>query len=69
MVEAQDGTRTEVFGVTGRPVDTDGRWRSASISMDPWAGQTVHLRFEAVDGGPGNLVEVEIDDVRVTQPS
>ncbi len=69
IVEAQDGTLTEVFGVAGSPVDTDGRWRSASISMDPWAGQTVHLRFEAVDGGVGNLVEVEIDDIRVTQPT
>ncbi len=68
IVEAADGTQTQVFGVAGAPVDVDGRWRSAAILMDPWAGQTVHLRFEAVDGGPGNLVEVEIDDVRVTQP-
>jgi carboxypeptidase T len=69
IVEAQDGTQTEVLGVAGSPVDLDGKWRSASISLDPWAGQAVHLRFEAVDGGPGNLVEVEIDDVRVTQPT
>jgi hypothetical protein len=47
----------------------DGTWRSASILMDPWAGQTVHVRFQAVDGGPNNLVEVEIDNVRVTRPS
>ena len=69
IVEDQDGTQTAVFTVTGRPVDQDGVWRTASILMDPWAGHTVHLRFEAVDGGPGNLVEVEVDDVRVTQPS
>ncbi len=68
-VETADGSRTKVFGLAGARVDVDGSWRSASISMDPWAGQTVHLRFAAVDGGPGNLVEVEIDDVRVTQPS
>ncbi len=37
--------------------------------MDAFAGQTVHLRFVATDGGPGNLVEVELDDIRVTQPS
>jgi hypothetical protein len=58
-----------VFTVAGRAVDRDGVWRAASIAMDPWAGHTVHLRFEAVDGGPGNLVEVEVDDVRVTRPS
>ena len=38
--------------------------------MDAFAGQTVHLRFEAVDGGAERTcVEVEIDDVRVTRPS
>ena len=37
--------------------------------MDAFAGQTVRLRFAAVDGGPGNLLEVELDDVRVTRPS
>ena len=69
IVEAQDGTQTPVFSVLGKPSDVDGTWKSASILMDAWAGQTVHLRFQAVDGGPNNLVEVEIDNVRVTQPS
>jgi murein tripeptide amidase MpaA len=69
IVEDQDGTQTAVFTVAGRRADVDGAWRSASILMDPWAGRTVHLRFEAVDGGSGSLVEVEVDDVRVTQPS
>ena len=58
-----------VFERSGRPTDVDGAWRSASVSLDPWAGQVVHLRFVAVDGGAGNLVEVEVDDVRVTRPS
>ena len=43
---------------------------ASAVDLDgPWAGQTIHLRFEAVDGGANNLVEVEIDDVRVTRPS
>ncbi len=37
--------------------------------MDAFAGETVRLRFEAVDGGAGNLLEVELDDIRVTLPS
>jgi aminopeptidase S len=69
IVERSDGTQVQVFNVSGTPVDVDGVWRSASVSMDAFAGQTVHLRFEAVDGGTNNLVEVEIDDVRVTRPS
>jgi carboxypeptidase T len=69
VVERADGTRIEVFRVAGRPADVDGAWRTASISMDAFAGQAVRLRFEAVDGGPGNLLEVELDDIRVTRPS
>ena len=67
IVERSDGTRVEVFRVAGRAADVDGAWRTASISMDPFAGQTVRLRFEAADGGPGNLLEVELDDIRVTR--
>jgi len=64
-----DGTLVPVFTLAGRPVDVDGVWRTASMSLDAFAGQTIHLRFEAADGGPGNLLEVQLDDVRVTRPS
>ena len=69
IVERADGSQVEVFRVSGRRVDVDGAWRTASVAMDAFAGETVHLRFQAADGGPGNLLEVELDDVRVTQPS
>lgn len=69
IVERADGSQVEVFRVTGRAADVDGAWRTASVSMDAFAGQIVHLRFVATDGGPGNLLEVELDDIRVTQPS
>ena len=69
IVEAHNGTQTTVLNAVGRAANLNGAWRTASILMDPWAGQTVHIRFQAVDGGPDNLVEAEIDDVRVTQPN
>ena len=69
VVEAANGAQTQVFVVPGSATDRDGVWRSASVSLDPWAGTTVRIRFQAVDGGPDSLVEVEIDDVRVTRPS
>jgi hypothetical protein len=37
--------------------------------MDAWAGQTVRIHFEAIDAASDSLVEVEIDDVRITRPS
>ena len=58
-----------MYSIVGNAADRDGAWRSAAISLDPWAGQTIHLRFQAADGGPNNLVEVEVDDVRVSQPT
>ncbi len=69
IVERSDGTKVEVFRVSGRAADVDGVWRTASISMDRFAGTRVRIRFEAVDGGSNNLVEVEVDDVRITVPS
>ncbi len=68
VVERSNGSQVEVFAVAGRPADVDGAWRSASVSLDAFAGQTIRLRFVAVDGGPGNLLEVELDDIRVTRP-
>ncbi len=69
IVERADGSQVQVFRVSGKRADVDGAWRTASIPMDAFAGTTVHLRFVATDGGPGNLVEVELDDIRVTRGS
>ncbi len=69
IVEKADGTQVAVWRKVGRPADVDGVWRTASVSLDAFAGQTVRLRFEAIDGGANNLVEVELDDIRVTRPS
>jgi hypothetical protein len=69
VVIQQDGTRVPVWSIRGAPVDRDGAWRTAVVSLDAFAGQTVRLQFEAVDGGPNNLLEVQLDDIRVTQPS
>ena len=49
--------------VLGSPVDVDGAWKSASVSVDAWAGQTVRIHVLAVEGGPANLLEVELDDM------
>jgi carboxypeptidase T len=69
IIEDSTGAQTTVFLRTGAPSDLDGIWRAASVSLDPWVGTTIRIRFQAADGGPNNLVEVEVDDVRVTRPS
>jgi hypothetical protein len=67
-VEAEDGTRTVVFEKLGSPVNRNGSWRTASVSVDAWAGQTIRLVFEAVDGANDNLVEAAVDDIRIRRP-
>jgi carboxypeptidase T len=65
-IETASG-RTSVVTLTGNATDVDGVWKSVSAPLDAWAGQTIRIHFEAVDGASDSLVEVEIDDVRVTQ--
>ena len=69
IIEAQDGTRTVAWERAGTATVLAGAWRSASVSMDRWAGQTIRLRFEATDGGASSTVEAGLDDIRVTRPS
>jgi carboxypeptidase T len=68
VVERADGSQAPVWTISGGPTEANGIWRTAVVPMDAFAGQTVHLRFVASDGGPDNLVEVELDDIRVTRP-
>jgi hypothetical protein len=56
---------TTVFEEPGAAEDRDATWALATVSLNAFAGQTVHLLVEAADGGPASLVEAAIDDVRV----
>ena len=64
-----DGTATTALLEAGAPDDDDAAWAYASIAMDPWAGETVRIRFTARDGASDSLVEAAFDDVRVTRPA
>jgi carboxypeptidase T len=69
IVEAADGTRTVVWQRLGAPTLVAGRWRTATVNMDAWVGQTIRIRFQAQDGGAASLVEAGVDDIRVTRPT
>jgi len=67
IVMADDGDHL-VFTEKGAANDDDAAWASASIDIAAFGGQTIRLRFEAVDGGRANLLEAAVDDVRVRRP-
>ncbi len=68
-IQSADGTRTPVVTRVGAAVDTDGAWRFVYAPLDAWAGQTIRIHFEAIDDASNSLLEIEIDDVRVTRGS
>ena len=69
IVETAGGAKTAVFTRSGSGVVAKGGWRSASIPLDAWHGQTIRIVFVASDLGADNLVEASLDDIRVTLPT
>lgn len=67
-LEAADGDTTPLLVQLGTPAGVDAVWRTASVPLTPWAGQTVRFIVVATDGGPDNLVEAGIDDFRIQRP-
>jgi hypothetical protein len=65
----EGGTQTVVWEWTGSGDRLAGAWRTTSLPMDAWAGQTIRLRFEALDGGPDSTIEAGIDDVHISRPT
>ena len=68
FVEDSGGARTLVRAEVGAANTDRAAWTSASISLTPWAGETIRIVFVATDGGPESLVEAAVDDVRITRP-
>ena len=62
------GGRTLVKSESGAANTDRASWSSFSVSLAPWAGQTVRIVFVATDGGGDSVVEAAVDDVRITRP-
>ena len=66
----EDGaTQTVLFEQTGSGNLTPGTWQTASGPMDAWAGHTIRIRFEALDGSSDSTLEVGVDDVHISRPN
>lgn len=58
-------TVTNIWTAKGKPAERNAAWTTKTFSLNAFAGQTIRLRFTAVDGATDNLVEAAIDNVRV----
>jgi hypothetical protein len=57
--------RTVLWSVAGRAENRNASWSARTINLDAFAGRSLRILIEAGDGGPDNLVEAAVDDVRV----
>lgn len=60
-------TATTVFSQAGAATDRAAAWQKATVSLTPYAGQTIRLQVEAADAGTASLVEAAVDDIVITQ--
>jgi carboxypeptidase T len=67
-VEDAAGVRTIVRQEVGAANTDLPSWKTATISMTPWAGQTIRIVFAAADRGRASTVEAAVDDVRISRP-
>ena len=67
VVMADDGDHV-VFTERAAANDDDATWASTSIDIGAFAGQTIRIRFEAVDASRASTIEAAVDDVRVRRP-
>ncbi|MBM7772286.1 hypothetical protein JOD54_002490 [Actinokineospora baliensis] len=51
----------------GTGAHVNGSWRTASVDLSAFAGQSVRIVVEAADVGATSLVEAQVDDVRITR--
>lgn len=66
-VVGNDGVARTVWARGATASNVAGTWATRTASLDPWAGQTVVLRIEAVDNSPESLIEAGIDNVVITR--
>jgi glucose/arabinose dehydrogenase len=62
-----NGAIAALFTRRGNGTNVPAVWTSQSVNLSAWAGQTVRIRFEAVDAGAISLVEAGVDNVEITR--
>jgi aminopeptidase S len=61
------GSTNAIWTASGKSAERNAAWTTKTFSLTAYAGQTIRLKFTAVDGAADSLVEAAIDNVRVYQ--
>jgi carboxypeptidase T len=64
-IQDEAGARTLVWSKAATSRTVGAAWVRAQAALTPWAGQKVRIVIQAFDTGPGTLLEVLVDDIRV----
>ena len=61
------GGTTVLFTAAGAASDRDAAWTAGSVSLTPYAGQSVQILIQAADASTASLVEAGVDNVVIRQ--
>jgi MAM domain. len=56
---------TTILQELGKNKNRDAYWKTATINLNDFAGQTVYILIEAADKANESLVEAGVDDVKI----
>ena len=65
-VVGENGVVQTVYARAGAASNVAAAWATRTANLDAWAGQTIQLRFDAIDSEPGSLIEAGVDNVAIT---
>ena len=66
-VSTTNGVLTALWTLRGTASNRAGVWTSKSLNLGAFAGQTVRIRFEAVDRDTDSVIEAGVDDVVISR--
>jgi carboxypeptidase T len=69
FVEDEAATRTLVWSARASTITVGAKWHRLAVPLTPWAGTSVRIVIVATDGGPGTIMEIGIDDIRIERPT
>jgi hypothetical protein len=66
-VVGSNGVVKTVFSRGATASNVAGVWSTRTVDLSAYAGQTIRLRFDAVDAGSASMIEAGFDNVSVTR--